>query len=189
MPTAGGGTIEARTPTPFWTALQLKATTSYRTRHAARFTKIYPICSHKTGDCRENIRLPRQAIPASCTLPPLSSEISTLLHNLNDPANCRYVRRIVNTRLDPRYVPMLRRNLEEQAEGLADSQADALNDSDHTLTGKRGEPEPATLGLTLYVFETQRGEEAGGTARPMRGDDVGRSPTSRRRSKRRNRDR
>jgi len=95
------------------------------------------------------------------------------------------VRRIVNTRLDPRYVPMLRRNLEEQAEGLADSQADALNDSDHTLTGKRGEPEPATLGLTLYVFEAQRGEEAGG----MPGADVGRSPTSRRGSKRRNRKR
>jgi hypothetical protein len=114
---------------------------------------------------------------------------ATLLHNLNDPANCRYVRRIVNTRLDPRYVPMLRRNLEEQAEGLADSQADALNDSNHTLTGKRGEPEPATLGLTLYVFEAQRGEEAGGTARPTRGADVGRSPTSRRGSKRRNRDR
>jgi Family of unknown function (DUF6502) len=83
---------------------------------------------------------------------------ATLLHNLKDPAHRRYVRRIVNTRLDPRYVPMLRRDLEEQAEGLADSQDDALNAPRHTLTGKRGEPQPASLGLTVYVFEAHGGD-------------------------------
>lgn len=88
----------------------------------------------------------------------LAELTSTLLHNLNDPAHPRYVRRIVNTRLDPRYVPMLRRDLEEQAEGLADTQDDALNVPRYTLRGKRGEPEPETLGLTVYLFETDTRE-------------------------------
>jgi len=84
---------------------------------------------------------------------------ATLLHNLKDPTHPLFVRRIVNTRLDPRYVPLVRRDLEEQAEGLADSQDDALNAPRHTLTGKRGEPESASLGLTVYLFETPRSEE------------------------------
>ena len=84
---------------------------------------------------------------------------ATLLHNLKDPTHPLFVRRIVNTRLDPRYVPLVRRDLEEQAEGLADSQDDALNAPRHTLTGKRGEPESASLGLTVYMFEMPRSEE------------------------------
>jgi hypothetical protein len=88
---------------------------------------------------------------------------ATLLHNLKYPARARYVRRVVNARLDPRYVPMLRRDLELQAEALVDSQGDALNDSLHTLKGKRGEPEPASLGLTVYVFESQDDDMSAGT--------------------------
>jgi Family of unknown function (DUF6502) len=84
---------------------------------------------------------------------------ATLLHNLKHPARARYVRRVVNARLDPRYVPMLRRDLELQVEALVDSQDDALNDPLHTLKGKRGEPEPASLGLTVYVFELQADED------------------------------
>lgn len=84
----------------------------------------------------------------------------TLLHNLKDPARARYVRRVVNARLDPRYVPMLRRDLELQAEALIDSQDEALNDPSHTLKGKRGEPTAASLGLTVYVFELQEGDSS-----------------------------
>lgn len=83
---------------------------------------------------------------------------ATLLHNLKYPARAHYVRRVVNARLDPRYVPVLRRDLELQAEALVDSQGDALNDSLHTLKGKRGEPQPASLGVTVYVFELQDDE-------------------------------
>jgi len=90
----------------------------------------------------------------------LAELTETLLHNLESPERARYVRRVVNVRLDPRYVPMLRRELELQAEALADAQHDVLNDPLHTLTGKPGEPAPAALGLTLYVIEPRAPENA-----------------------------
>ncbi|TLZ00156.1 MAG: hypothetical protein E6K39_18925 [Gammaproteobacteria bacterium] len=83
----------------------------------------------------------------------LAELCATLLHNLNSPAHRRYVRRVVNARLDPRYVPMLVRDLEEQAESFADATDDALNDPQHTITG-RSALQPASLGVTLFVFET-----------------------------------
>jgi hypothetical protein len=83
----------------------------------------------------------------------LAELCATLLHNLNSPAQRRYVRRVVNARLDPRYVPMLVRDLEEQAESFADATDDALNDPQHTITG-RSALQPASLGVTLFVFET-----------------------------------
>lgn len=89
----------------------------------------------------------------------LAELTATLLHNLKHPASARFLRRVVNARLDPRYVPVLRRDLEFQAEALVDSQGDALNDSLYTLKGKRGEPEPASLGFTIYVFELQADED------------------------------
>lgn len=84
----------------------------------------------------------------------LSEHCATLLHNLKFPARPRYVRRVVNARLDPRYVPMLIRDLEQQAEAFADSTDDALNDPKQTLTG-RSPTGSASLGIALYVFETQ----------------------------------
>lgn len=98
----------------------------------------------------------------------LAEHTATLLHNLRYPARARYVRRVVNTRLDPRYVPVLRRDLERQVEALVDSQGDSLNDSLHTLKGKRGEPEPASLGLTVYVFELQDDDASLGVDVPAR---------------------
>jgi hypothetical protein len=55
---------------------------------------------------------------------------------------------------------MLVRDLEQQAEAFADSTDDALNDPKQTLTGHR--KDAASLGIALYVFETDggdRGEE------------------------------
>jgi uncharacterized protein DUF6502 len=99
----------------------------------------------------------------------LAEHCATLLHNLKSPANARYVRRVVNTRLDPRYVPMLVRDLVDQAEGLADSTDDTLNDPLHTLTGKRAEAEASSLGLALYFFEAQAdGGTSGATERTRR---------------------
>jgi hypothetical protein len=83
----------------------------------------------------------------------LGEHCATLLHNLKFPARPRYVRRVVNARLNPRYVPMLVRDLEQQAEAFADSADDALNDPNQTVTGRR-EGEAASLGIALYVFET-----------------------------------
>jgi hypothetical protein len=84
----------------------------------------------------------------------LGEHCATLLHNLKQPARARLVRRVLNARLDPRYVPMLVRDLEQQAEVFADSADDALNDPRQTVGG-RGAREAASLGIAVYLFETQ----------------------------------
>jgi hypothetical protein len=89
----------------------------------------------------------------------LGEHCATLLHNLKNPAHARYVRRVLNARLDPRYVPMLARDLEGQAESLADSADDALNHPGYTLTGRK--PHAASLGVAIYVFETPDAREEG----------------------------
>src|SRR5579872_6366365 len=86
----------------------------------------------------------------------LSEHCATLVHNLKFPARARFVRRVLNARLDPRYVPMLVRDLEQQAEAFADSTDDALNDPKQTITGRNRET--ASLGIALYVFETDSAE-------------------------------
>jgi hypothetical protein len=83
----------------------------------------------------------------------LGEYCATLLHNLNFPARARYVRRVINARLDPRYVPMLVRDLEHQAKVFADSADDALNDPKQTVKG-REKRETASLGIAIYVFES-----------------------------------
>jgi Family of unknown function (DUF6502) len=87
----------------------------------------------------------------------LSEHCATLLHNLKHPAHARYIRRVLNARLDPRYVPMLVRDLEEQAQGFADGADDALNDPGQTLPGRSRE-NGASLGVAIYLFETQAEE-------------------------------
>jgi DNA-binding IclR family transcriptional regulator len=84
---------------------------------------------------------------------------ATLLHNLNFPDRSYAVRRVLNVRLDPRYVPMLRRDLEQQVAVLADSVDHTLNDPAHSVRGKETPPETAALGLTLFVFEPKTTEE------------------------------
>jgi hypothetical protein len=75
---------------------------------------------------------------------------ATLLHNLKFPSRPRYVRRVLNARLDPRYVPMLKRDIEQQTDALADSLDDALNEPRQTMTG---EADAASLGIGFYLFE------------------------------------
>jgi Family of unknown function (DUF6502) len=83
----------------------------------------------------------------------LNEHCATLLHNLEHPGRPRYVRRVVNAQLDPRYRPMLVRDIEEQFETLADSIDDALNDRQHTVTPVRGGREAVRLGVAIYLFE------------------------------------
>ncbi len=105
----------------------------------------------------------------------LNEHCETLLHNLKFPARPRYVRRIVNAQLDPRYVPMLARDLEQHAAVLADSFDDALNDPKATLPGSPSDTGAASLGLALYIFETSPEEHTAGPS-----EDEG-APASRRR--------
>lgn len=82
----------------------------------------------------------------------LAEHCATLLHNLEYPAQPYYVARVINTRLDPRYLPILVRDLTDQAEGVAEIADDMLNDPQHTLTGEKSESEASSLGVSLYLF-------------------------------------
>ena len=86
----------------------------------------------------------------------LNELCATLTHNLKFPARPWYVRRVLNAQLDPRYVPMLTRDIEQHAKVLADSFDDALNDPKATLPGNPRETGAASLGVALYVFSASQ---------------------------------
>lgn len=86
----------------------------------------------------------------------LNELCATLTHNLQFPARPWYVRRVLNAQLDPRYVPMLTRDIEQHAKVLADSFDDALNDPKATLPGNPRETGAVSLGVALYVFSSSQ---------------------------------
>ena len=85
----------------------------------------------------------------------LADHCATLLHNLKNPSRPLLTRRVVNAQLDPKFVPMLIRDLEQQAQATAESMDDALNDPQHTLAS-RGERarDAVRLGVGIYFFES-----------------------------------
>jgi Family of unknown function (DUF6502) len=83
----------------------------------------------------------------------LAEHCATLTHNLKAPEHARTDRRVMNRRVNPKYIPLLRRDLEQQLEALADNIDDTLNDPLHTLTGKGSEEEAKALGVAVYIFE------------------------------------
>lgn len=97
----------------------------------------------------------------------LSEHCATLLHNLEHPARPRLVRRVVNTRLNPLYAPLLIRDVEQQASSFANSVDDALNHRQYTVTDKTLDVEPMTLGLAIYVFEDLPGAEDSSDVHPV----------------------
>ncbi|HVZ35296.1 MAG TPA: DUF6502 family protein [Polyangiaceae bacterium] len=112
----------------------------------------------------------------------LSEHCATLLHNLEQPSRPRLLRRVVNTRLNPLYAPMLIRDIEQQATSFANSVEDALNDRQYTVTDKTPDVQPMQLGLAVYVFEESPGVEAPGDHSPS-GTGKGSGRSRRRRAK------
>lgn len=80
----------------------------------------------------------------------LAEHCATLVANLEHPTRPRLARQVVNTRLNPRYAPVLIRDIESSLQVQADGLNDNLNDPLHTA-----EPQaPAMrLGVGFYVFE------------------------------------
>lgn len=97
----------------------------------------------------------------------LAEHCETLLHNLRDPGHPRFVGRVVNSRIDPRYVPVLLRDLRESAEVFLKTEDSTLNFVGHTLREERTAPravgQPTRLGVTLYIFEGSGDEDVGGS--------------------------
>lgn len=117
----------------------------------------------------------------------LAEHCETLLHNVKDPAHPRFVGRVVNSRIDPRYVPVLLRDLRESAEVFLQTEDSTLNYVGHTINEERNAPSaagsPTRLGVTVYIFEGQ-GDEDGDEAEDTVSPPVRRSAGARSKSRR-----
>jgi len=110
----------------------------------------------------------------------LADHCATLLNNLKNPHRPLFSRRVQNIQLDPRFAPMLIRDLSQQASVLADSMDDALNDPHHKAKGANVDG-ALRLGIGFYVFE----EPAEGRSPIPERQDKARAPRARGRKKRR----
>jgi hypothetical protein len=82
----------------------------------------------------------------------VKEHLETLVHNLRHPAQATYVGRIVNVQVDPRYIPMLLRDVQDEAEGLVQTTDTTINSPSYTLRGRAGDTGAVSLGLSVYVF-------------------------------------
>jgi len=107
----------------------------------------------------------------------LSELCGTLIANLEQPTRPRLARLIVNTRLDPRYAPVLIRDIENNLRVQADSLHDTLNDRLHSAA-------PGTaamrLGVGIYVFEGVADDIESGNAAPRASPGASPKPRKRR---------
>ncbi len=101
----------------------------------------------------------------------LAEHCQTLLHNLKNPTRPRMARRIFNARLNPRYAPMLIRDLEQQLTTFGESVDDAVNAPQYTAKGD-ADVDAVKLGIGFYLFEgasegpaDKRSVESSGRAR------------------------
>ncbi len=79
--------------------------------------------------------------------------LDTLVHNLKHPSRPRYARFVVNAQVDPRYVPLLLRDVTQQAEVLADSFQDVLNDPERNIRPTRAAQNAHRICLGIFVTE------------------------------------
>ena len=80
----------------------------------------------------------------------LAEHCATLVANLEQPTRPRLARQVLNARLNPRYAPVLIRDIESSLRVQTDALDDNLNDPIHTA--EAGAP-AMRLGVGLYVFE------------------------------------
>ncbi len=79
--------------------------------------------------------------------------LDTLVHNLKHPSRPRYTRFVVNAQVDPRYVPLLLRDITQQADVLADTFQDALNDPDRIVRPTRSAQDAHRISIGIFVAE------------------------------------
>jgi hypothetical protein len=111
----------------------------------------------------------------------LAEHCQTLLHNLKNPTRPRITRRIFNAQLDPRYAPMLIRDLEQQLTTFAESVDDAVNATQYTVRGD-ADNRTVKLGIGFYLYEGEG--ELPTTDRPDRAPGHGRSKKHRKSTRR-----
>ena len=79
--------------------------------------------------------------------------LDTLVYNLKHPSSPRYARFIVNSEVDPRYVPLLLRDITQQSEVLADTFQDALNDPERIVRPTRSAQDAHRISIGIFVME------------------------------------
>ena len=79
--------------------------------------------------------------------------LDTLVYNLKHPSSPRYARFIVNSEVDPRYVPLLLRDITQQSEVLADTFQDALNDPERIVRPTRSAQDAHRISVGIFVTE------------------------------------
>ena len=80
----------------------------------------------------------------------LAEHCATLVANLEQPTRPRLARQVVNARLNPRYAPVVIRDIESSLQVQAEALDDNLNDPLHAA--EPGAP-AMRLGVGIYVFE------------------------------------
>ena len=108
----------------------------------------------------------------------LAEHCATLVANLEQPTRPRLARQVVNARLNPRYAPVLIRDIENNLRVQADSLHDTLNDPLHSAAP--GTP-AMRLGVGIYVFEGTPAAIGEGNAAPRASPKSSRKPRKRRR--------
>ncbi len=89
----------------------------------------------------------------------VKEHLETLVHNLRSPAQATYVGRVVNLQVDPQYIPMLLRDLHEEAAGLVHTTDTTINSPGYTAKGSR-QADAVALGLSVYVFQKSSSDRA-----------------------------
>jgi len=79
--------------------------------------------------------------------------LDTLVHNLKHPSSPRYARFVVNSQVDPRFVPLLLRDITHQSEVLADTFQDALNDPERIVRPARSAQDAHRISIGIFVTE------------------------------------
>jgi Family of unknown function (DUF6502) len=79
--------------------------------------------------------------------------LDTLVHNLKHPSRPRYARFVVKADVDPRYVPLLLRDITQQAEVLGDSCQDALLDPQRVVRPARAAQAAHRISVGIFVME------------------------------------
>jgi AcrR family transcriptional regulator len=79
--------------------------------------------------------------------------LDTLVHNLKHPSRPRYARFVANAELDPRYVPLLLRDITQQAEVLADTFQDALQDPERSIRPARSAQDAHRITIGIFVVD------------------------------------
>jgi hypothetical protein len=92
----------------------------------------------------------------------VKEHLETLVHNLRHPAQATYVGRVVNVQVDPRYIPLLLRDIQDEAEGLIQTTDTTINSPSYTLKGRTDDTGAVSLGLSVYVFQRQSGQDGNG---------------------------